>query len=64
MTQHYPKGTVEVSEWCQRCRRKTMHKVFDGRVQSCMVCLEKPAAPAPKRQPLKGEQLDLFGKGN
>lgn len=62
MSEHYPKSTVEVTEWCKRCGKHTMHKVYDGRVQSCLVCLEASETKKPaRREPLKGTQLDLFG---
>lgn len=50
MTQHYPKGTVEVSAWCKRCHKDTMHKVYDGHVQSCLVCLEVSETKKPAKQ--------------
>lgn len=41
-----------------------MHRVDGVQLGPCLVCLEKlkqPKQPA-KWEPLKGEQLDLFGK--
>ena len=31
MPQHYTRATVEVSVWCQVCRKETMHRVDDRR---------------------------------
>lgn len=60
MTQHYTRNTVEVSAWCKRCRKDTMHRVDGVKLGACQVCLKKlnETKPEPKPEP---EQLDMFG---
>jgi ribosomal protein L44E len=39
MHEHYPKATIEVSVWCNRCGKFTMHRVDDGRRGPCLDCM-------------------------
>lgn len=48
MAEHYPKSTVQVEAYCKKCQAMTPHRVHDGRVQSCLVCLEKLEPRASK----------------
>lgn len=38
--QHYTRNTVEVSEWCSKCGKYTMHRVDAPKLGPCLVCLE------------------------
>lgn len=66
--QHYTRNTVEVSEWCRKCGKKTMHRVDGVKLGPCLDCLnrapfvpgilgaiEKPAEPLTQGQ-LWGEE--------
>lgn len=60
MPWHYAKSTVSAVEWCDKCWKKTEHRVDDGRRGPCLVCLAKlEAAPKPQEPP--AEQMGLFG---
>lgn len=64
MVQHYTLNTVEVSEWCNRCRKNTPHRVADRRLQFCIPCWERgqaesQAAKDAPREPA-AEQQKLF----
>jgi hypothetical protein len=61
MVQHYTLDTVEVSEWCNKCRKMTMHVVADRRLQYCIPCWQasKEASDAEKAKP-EPEQGSLF----
>ena len=39
MTEHYTRNTVQISAWCAKCRRETMHRVDSGRKGPCLECL-------------------------
>lgn len=36
MPEHYPRTTTSVSAWCNTCGRRTMHRVDDRRLGSCL----------------------------
>jgi ribosomal protein L44E len=61
MPQHYTRATTEVSVYCNRCRKETMHRVDDRKRGPCLECLarleslsearkQKPAAEAKPKQ--------------
>jgi ribosomal protein L44E len=62
MVQHYTLLTVEVSEWCNKCRKHTPHRVADRRLQFCIPCWDRSQAEsdADKAKPKPAEQIDLF----
>jgi ribosomal protein L44E len=65
MSQHYTLATVEVSAWCNRCRKNTPHRVAERRLQYCIPCWEhgdadSKAAKSEAKSPVV-EQSDLFG---
>ena len=62
--EHYPRGTIEVSEWCRKCAKYTMHRVDGVKLGPCLVCLKRLETDSEKKkdEPLQGMQLDLFGK--
>jgi hypothetical protein len=39
---HHTKRTVEAKVYCRKCGKPTMHRVADGRVGPCLVCMAKP----------------------
>ena len=60
MPEHYPKSTVEVSVWCDPCRKVTMHRVDHGRRGPCLECMKKrelEAAARPAPAPPAAEQM-------
>lgn len=65
MVQHYTLGTVEVSAWCNECRKDTPHRVAERRLQYCIPCWEKSLADSLAKKsepkPIRPEQGKLFG---
>jgi ribosomal protein L37E len=39
--QHYTRNTVEADAWCNRCGRRTMHRVDGVKLGPCLACTEK-----------------------
>lgn len=39
--QHYTRGTIEVSEWCAKCGKNTMHGVNGVKLGACKECLAR-----------------------
>jgi ribosomal protein L44E len=64
MPQHYTKATLQVSVWCNRCGKHTMHRVDDGRRGPCLDCIQKrEKAMRAQLEMLKepeAVQMDLF----
>ena len=63
MTEHYTKNTVSAPAWCRKCYKLTRHRVEDGLLGACEVCLarlwgDKPPEPLPAA----ATQGDLFKK--
>jgi hypothetical protein len=60
--QHYPKNVSAVWIWCNVCNRRTMHRVDDRRVGSCVeqhvFGLSKAQEKRAKKEADK--QLELF----
>jgi len=58
MKEHYTKNTVEVSAWCKKCEKLTMHRVDrdtqQGRLGPCLECV-----PAQKKSVPEPEQLSF-----
>ena len=57
LAQHYTRNTLEVSAWCAKCRKNTMHRVDGVRKGPCKLCIERletapKPAPTPKQQHL------------
>lgn len=56
MRKHFPRNTLSVTAWCNRCAAHTPHRVDDRRVGPCLNCIEraeelrKAAHPAPPRE--------------
>jgi hypothetical protein len=65
MGQHYTLTTIEVSEWCNKCRKNTPHRVANRRLQYCLTCYEasKAESETKKSEPKPAEQGSLFGGG-
>ena len=62
MTQHYSRNTVEVSAWCKRCARMTMHRVYDVKLGPCLVCqarLDEEHESRAKAEPTP-QQMEMF----
>jgi hypothetical protein len=36
MAEHYTRGTLEATRYCNTCCRPTQHKVSDGRLAHCL----------------------------
>jgi hypothetical protein len=47
MTQHFTRSTTQVLAYCNRCGRRTMHRVDDRRIGPC---LEHGASGMTKKQ--------------
>lgn len=64
MPQHYPKSTVAVHVWCQRCGKATLHRVDHGRRGPCLACIgkreEQMRAQGELLKKAAPVQLDLF----
>ena len=45
--EHYPRGTISVTLWCNTCQRYTQHRVDD--VRACR-CMEHEAPHESKKQ--------------
>ena len=59
MSQHYTRGTVEASAYCNKCGKMTMHTVSDRRLGYCIPCYQKPLPEAkPKEEPPKQLMLE------
>lgn len=58
MGQHYTRNTVQVSEWCKKCGKPTMHRVDGVKLGPCLVCLNR-VTPQPQKEPVP-EQLTIF----
>jgi len=51
-TQHYPRDTIEVSGYCNKCGKMTPHTVSDRRLGYCIPCYDKPLPEAkPPKEP-------------
>lgn len=65
MAQHYTRNTVEVSAWCKKCRKDTMHRVDGVKLGPCLPCMNKPLTPTlPSIAEPEPEQLtfeDVYG---
>lgn len=64
--QHYTRNTVEVSEWCRKCGKPTMHRVDGVKLGPCLVCMEKATAdpsPPAAAQDDNAQQMEMFGEG-
>jgi len=60
MAQHYTRDTVEVSAWCNKCGKATMHRVADRRLQYCIPCFEKSASGKISEVQKPETQISLF----
>lgn len=58
MPQHYTKNTLEVTHFCNTCRRNTQHYVWDGRLGPCKED-HHPVKP-PKAKAAASAQGSLF----
>ena len=60
--EHFTKNTVETSQWCNRCGKRTMHQVLLGKLGGCIDCLKKQEHEAQDRKPSPApiEQGRLF----
>ena len=60
--QHFTLATVETSEWCNTCRKNTMHRVSGRSLGCCIPCWERSKAEsdAEKAKPKPPEQVSLF----
>lgn len=36
MPHHYTKNTLQTTAWCNTCRRRTQHAVWNGRMGRCV----------------------------
>lgn len=60
MMQHFTRNTIEVEQWCRKCKKPTMHRVDEVKLGPCLVCLKKlEIAVADRRR--EPEQTELFG---
>jgi hypothetical protein len=51
-TQHYPRDTIEVSGYCNKCGKMTPRTVSDRRLGYCIPCYDKPLPEAkPPKEP-------------
>ena len=41
MSEHFTKNTVEASAWCPKCQKRTQHRVDQGLLGPCLVCIAK-----------------------
>ena len=55
MREHFTRSTVSAAAWCGKCQKRTQHRIDDGRIGPCLVCIakydalpkvEKPEVPA------------------
>jgi ribosomal protein L44E len=57
--QHFTRNTIEVEQWCRKCKKPTMHRVDGVKLGPCLVCLRRlELAAADRRQ--EPEQSELF----
>ena len=62
--QHFTRNTVEVSEWCSKCGRNTMHRVDGVKLGPCLDCLKKlNQMTIPGIVALEPQQEELFDLG-
>jgi hypothetical protein len=63
MPEHYTKNTVEVSAWCLKCDKMTMHRVDQdaqqGRLGPCLRCIEALNQLPLPIMPKEPEQLSF-----
>lgn len=45
MAEHYTRNTVQVSAWCPKCRKETMHRVDAGQRGPCLECIANKPMP-------------------
>lgn len=57
---HYTKNTVESSEWCNTCGKKTPWRILQGKRGYCIPCYD---AKASKPEEPVERQTDLFPRG-
>lgn len=48
---HFTKNTVAAQYWCNKCNANTMHRVDDGRISYCLICLGKLEDKHNERKP-------------
>lgn len=56
---HFTKNTVESSEWCNTCGKKTPWKILQGKRAYCIPCYEAKASKPVEKHEV--EQGNLFG---
>ncbi len=44
MSKHYTKNTISASKWCNKCHTFTQHRVDQGRLSYCLVCIASDEA--------------------
>ncbi len=40
MSKHYTKNTISAAKWCNKCHAFTQHRVDQGRISHCLVCID------------------------
>jgi len=58
--QHYQRNTSGILKFCPTCNRKTMHRVDDRRVGSCVEIHVTGMSKAQTKRAVKKERLDFF----
>ena len=57
MTEHYQRNVLEVTAWCNTCKRFTQHRVDDRRKGPCLE--DHHAGKKPKKEKQKDQTLKL-----
>ena len=59
--QHFTRNTVEASEWCRKCGKRTMHRIDGVKLGPCLECIKKlDAEHAKPVEPPQPKQENLF----
>jgi hypothetical protein len=61
MGEHFTRNTVSVAAWCNKCRRQTLHRVYDRRKGPCLDCIARLEATHAAAKPAAEKQLTFFG---
>lgn len=58
MPEHYPRNVTSVLHYCPTCNRKTMHRVDDRRLGSCMEQHQDGMSKSQQKRQEEREQSD------
>ena len=61
--QHFTRNTVEASEWCRKCGKRTMHRIDGVKLGPCLDCIAKLETEHAKPKQPETVHENLFDTG-